>query len=154
MIENLKLKIPPAVTFLFCLGLMWAIQHLTTNSWLLFEFRVYIALLFVAIGALLGVLSVLLFIRSTTTVNPHKPNNASTFVQTGVYQISRNPMYLGLLFVLIAAIFYWGNTFTLAVPPLFIWYMTEFQIKPEEEALKQKFGQAYQTYLTKVNRWV
>ena len=42
----------------------------------------------------------------------------------------------------------------LLLVPVFIWYLTEFQIKPEERALTALFGDDYRAYCQKVRRWL
>ena len=63
-------------------------------------------------------------------------------------------MYLGLLILLLG----WGlrlsNPLALLPILLFVAYMTVFQIKPEEEALKRKFGDPYLEYCARVRRWL
>ncbi|MDZ7806055.1 MAG: isoprenylcysteine carboxylmethyltransferase family protein [Gracilimonas sp.] len=150
----LKLKIPPVVVFLICVGLIWAIHQIIPNQILLFEGGVIIGIGLMITGGLIGVLAVIEFARRSTTVNPHKPENTKEFVRSGVYTFSRNPMYLALLIVLISPVFYWANPFIIVVLPVFVWYLNEFQIKPEEEIMGQKFGDAFEEYKEKVRRWI
>jgi len=150
----LKLKIPPVIVFLICIGLMWVIHQIIPNQSLLFESKKFIVIGLMILGGSIGVLGVIEFARRSTTVNPHKPENTKAFVQSGAYSVSRNPMYLGLLIVLLSPVFYWGNLVTLIFLPLFVWYMNEFQIKPEEEMMMQKFGDEFLEYKKKVRRWV
>jgi len=63
-------------------------------------------------------------------------------------------MYLGMLFLLMGFFIRLGSLYTLPVLALFVWYMTTFQIKPEEEALTKLFGEDYQNYLKQVRRWI
>ena len=73
---------------------------------------------------------------------------------TGLYLISRNPMYLGLVCFLMAFSIYLGTLSAIIIVPTFIWFLTEFQIKPEEDNLKKVFGIAYLDYMKRVRRWV
>ena len=94
------------------------------------------------------------FRLAKTTVNPNKPDQASALVTTGVYKISRNPMYVGFAFVLAG----WGVWLTSLWALLcvlgFICYLTWFQIIPEERALLKIFGQGYSDYKSRVKRWL
>lgn len=94
------------------------------------------------------------FRRAKTTVNPRQPQNASALVTSGIYRATRNPMYLGLLLVLIA----WGvmlaHGLALIVLPGFVLYMNRFQIAPEEAVLTGLFGTAFTEYTGKVRRWL
>jgi len=87
-----------------------------------------------------------------TTVVPFEIS--STLVTEGAFAASRNPMYLGLLCLLLALAIFYGTLTALIIVPAFIWYMTEFQIKPEEEALRRIFGADYGSYQKRVRRWI
>ena len=78
----------------------------------------------------------------------------STLVTTGIFRISRNPMYLSLTLWLLAWSLFCGTFWGLLVVVAFVVYLTEFQIKPEEQFLAQKFGQAYLEYKQSVRRWI
>jgi protein-S-isoprenylcysteine O-methyltransferase Ste14 len=107
-----------------------------------------------ALGVMIGLMGVAEFIRKRTTVNPHKPDNTNNLVRSGVYTISRNPMYLGLLICLFAIAVYLGYTLNLLILPVFVTYMNEFQIKPEEDVMEQKFGVEFSEYKKQVRRWI
>ena len=94
------------------------------------------------------------FRRSDTTVDPRTPEKASTLVTSGLYSISRNPMYLGLLIMMIAWGVYLTNVFSIAFVVGYVLYLTKFQIKPEEAALENLFGEDYTAYKGRVRRWL
>ena len=100
------------------------------------------------------VLGLLAFRRSRTTVDPFKPHRASAFVASGVYQVTRNPMYVGLLFLLLGWAVFLGSLWPFLAPVLFVPFVNRFQIKPEEKALARLFGEGYATYTAKVPRWL
>jgi protein-S-isoprenylcysteine O-methyltransferase Ste14 len=101
-----------------------------------------------------GVSGVREFHKATTTVNPTTPDKASTVVDTGIFRQTRNPMYVALLLLLFA----WGvwleDIVALVFSWLFVAYMNQFQIKPEEQALERLFGEDYLDYKSKVRRWI
>jgi protein-S-isoprenylcysteine O-methyltransferase Ste14 len=79
---------------------------------------------------------------------------ASALVTGGVYRLTRNPMYLGLLLDLLAwAVFLWAPL-ALAVLPIFVLYIHRFQIVSEERALSSLFGSEYADYKQLVRRWL
>jgi protein-S-isoprenylcysteine O-methyltransferase Ste14 len=133
---------------------MWAIHQFIPNQGVLFEAGKFIGIGLMILGGSIGVLAIIEFARRSTTVNPHKPENSKELVTTGVYQYSRNPMYLGLLIALLSPVFYWGNAVTLLVLPLFAWYINKFQIKPEEDIMQQKFGDEFLKYKKEIRRWI
>ncbi len=83
-----------------------------------------------------------------------KPEAASTLVCSGVYRVTRNPMYLGLLLVLTGWAVHLSCAWTLIGPLAFKLYIDRFQIAPEERALSGKFGADYSAYATRVRRWL
>ncbi|MES0879572.1 methyltransferase family protein [Roseibium sp. SCP14] len=150
----MHLKVPPVAVFLIAALLLYAGAKLLPQLSLSFPGQSLIAALLVCAGILPGGQAVLAFIKNKTTVNPTAPDRATTLVTEGCYRFSRNPMYLGLLCLLLAMAAYFGTLTALIVVPAFIWFMTEFQIKPEEEALQNVFAQDYQAYLARVRRWI
>ena len=79
---------------------------------------------------------------------------SSCVVTWGVYSITRNPMYLGLLMILTGWAIFLSNALALLFLPLFVLYINRFQIKPEERALTAIFGQDYLAYQGRVRRWI
>jgi protein-S-isoprenylcysteine O-methyltransferase Ste14 len=75
-------------------------------------------------------------------------------VTSGIYGFTRNPMYLGMLFVLIGWALYLGNALALLLLPVFIFYMNRFQIEPEERVLTTLFGPEFLEYASRVRRWI
>ncbi len=150
----LKLKIPPPLyLFIFIMGIWWANQAIPIYS-LIPENIKPIGLGLIILFICLDLWSVLLFFKQKTTINPLAPKNSQHLVTSGMYQISRNPMYLGLAFILFGWCIYLGGLSGFFFIPLFIFILTKMQIEPEEQVLKQKFGTNYLTYQQKVRRWI
>lgn len=105
-------------------------------------------------GVLLGIAGVATFRRAGTTVHPQRPHEATALVTSGAYRYSRNPMYLGLLLLLIGWATYLAHALAFAILPLFVAWMNRFQIAPEERALSANFGSAFETYRRAVRRWL
>ncbi len=152
--DRLELKVPPVVVFILALGLMWASVVLLPSLAFELPFRTLLVMICVGGSGYIGIAGVLEFRRHQTTVNPHTPNNASTIVQTGIFRYTRNPMYLGLVVLLIGAMLYWQNVASAWVIVAFIGYLSRFQITPEECILTEKYGSQYTDYLHKVRRWI
>ncbi len=150
----MKLKIPPVFQVLLFALLMYCVSRIVTGNHLNFASQKNTSYLFFAMGICIGILAVYAFRRAQTTVDPMQPHKASKLVVVGIYKISRNPMYLGMLFILIAFFVRLGNLYTLPILVLYIWYITTFQIQPEEEALIKLFGEEYTNYCKKVRRWI
>ena len=94
------------------------------------------------------------FKRARTTINPFKPQNATVLVTSGVYRFTRNPMYLGLLLVLLGWCLFLCSALALLGPVAFVAYINRFQIVPEERVLLAKFGSAYSEFAASARRWL
>ncbi len=153
IIDALELKIPPPLLMLFFATAMYMLDILLpNNSQTSFHTAFAIALLIFGVSfALSGIYS---FRQVKTTAHPSKPERASSLVTSGVYKITRNPMYLGLFCVLMAWAIILGNVYTFIVPFIFAFYISRFQIMPEERALEGIFGDAFTAYKQKVRRWI
>jgi len=112
----------------------------------------------IVLEAVLGVLflmpAVVSFVRHKTTVNPQTPSDATTLVTGGIYGISRNPMYVGMLLLLLAFVLWLGNVSAALAALLFFISIDRFQIEREEESLRQAFGDTYNKYALRVPRWL
>ncbi|MEZ5501009.1 MAG: isoprenylcysteine carboxylmethyltransferase family protein [Steroidobacteraceae bacterium] len=152
---KLDLKVPPPLVLVIAGAAMYAAARLTPAlSVHAFGGQRIFAALFAASGVLLVLPAVLRFRRADTTVSPLSPEKASTLVTAGVYAYTRNPMYLGLLLILIGWAMYLANATALLMLPAFVAYISRYQIRPEEEALSEKFGEAFLAYMRRVRRWL
>jgi len=149
-----KLKIPPAFQVAIFAFLIWLISRLTAVKHLDFQYQEEFSWFIFAFGVLIGIIAVYAFRKAQTSVDPRNPNKTSKLVIVGIYKISRNPMYLGLFLILLAFVIRLGNLYTVPVLLVFVWYITTFQIKPEEIALKDLFGEDFSHYLKTVSRWI
>lgn len=112
-----------------------------------------VALLF-AIGLGFDVLGLLAFRAARTTVNPLHPERATALVSGGIYRITRNPMYVGMLCLLLSWATFLASLPAFVGPVLFVLYITRFQIIPEERILRERFGESYAAYAQRVRRWL
>jgi protein-S-isoprenylcysteine O-methyltransferase Ste14 len=153
-VRFLELRIPPPIVGLAIAAGMWAIARVhRALQWpdlalLLASTALCATGLAVAIG---GVVS---FRRARTTVNPLKPESSTALVSTGVYAFTRNPMYLGMLLVLLGWGAFLSSIWSLPGPVLFALYITRFQIIPEERVLEELFGTSFAEYRKRVRRWL
>jgi len=148
------MKIPPPVaTFVIAL-LMWGLARLFSSLDVDFVFRMTVAILFLVIGVATGAAGVAAMSRARTTMDPRRPDTASALVTSGIYQYTRNPMYLGLLFILISWGFYLGNLISILTAFTLVFWLGRFQIEPEERALAGSFGIQFEDYRAAVRRWL
>jgi protein-S-isoprenylcysteine O-methyltransferase Ste14 len=153
-LKTLELKIPPPVIALLAAIAMWAISKVTPLLGVPRNVRLLAAGTLALVGIGSAIAGVVTFRRAGTTIHPHRPQETSALVSSGVYRLSRNPMYVGLLFVLIAWAVFLSSAWSLVGPFAFVLYISRFQIFPEERVLAAKFGEAYAAYKSRVRRWL
>jgi len=106
------------------------------------------------IGMLILINPIFKFIKSKTTIDPIKFKKVNKLITSGIYKYSRNPMYLGLLMIIISTSIFYLNIFSISTPFFFYFWINRFQIKREEIFLTEKFGKEYLLYMTKTRRWI
>ena len=151
---NLEHKIPPPVIAVLAVAVMWAISSYGPRVAIEADFKRVLIAVLVMIGIAFDVLGILTFRAARTTASPLKPERSSSLVTGGVYRITRNPMYVGLVFLLLAWAVHLSAVVSLVGIVLFIFYITRFQILPEERALARNFGEQYIAYCARVRRWL
>ena len=151
---SLELKIPPPLVALCVATLMWLVSSLLLPIEIEATLRIGIALTLALCGLAFDLAGLIAFIRRKTTINPLRPASTAALVTTGLYRVTRNPMYLGMLLVLFGWAVFLANLAALLIAPLFAFYITRFQIIPEERVLAEKFGAAFMAYQSQVRRWL
>lgn len=155
---SLELKVPPPVVALACAGAMKLLSWLPGRGAIAgadtFENLQLLAPVIAALGVGIALAGVFEFRRARTTVNPHKPDNSSSLVTSGIYRYTRNPMYLGLAVVLLAWAAWLGSAWALPGIAMFAAFITRFQILPEETTLQRIFGAEFDDYRARVRRWI
>lgn len=150
----MNIRIPPVLQVVLCGTLGWGLAMLFPSPHMGGAWRLFLAAFLGGTGVAFLALAVGAFVRAKTTVNPLDPGRAEKLVTSGLFRFSRNPMYLGMLLVLTAGVLWLGACSAMLAPVLFIWVMTEIQIKPEERSLQQKFGDQFSAYRVRTRRWL
>ncbi len=94
------------------------------------------------------------FRKANTTVNPLTPEKSAQLVTTGLYALSRNPMYIGFLTWLLACAIFIGSIANLLFFPLYIILVNKLYIVPEEKALEMLFKNEFEDYKKSISRWI
>ena len=149
-------RIPPVVWLALGGLVTWGIGRLDLDGAPLDNrFGVLSGVLLAALGAAIAALGVVQFRQAQTTVNPHNIDGTSHLVTAGIYRITRNPMYLGMLVVLAGWAAVLGTIGGFIVGGgVFFAVVTRLQIIPEERVLADKFGDTYARYTATVRRWI
>lgn len=151
---TLELKVPPLAVWLIVAGAMFVVARLVPGWSVGLPGRTATAVALAGSGGAMALAGVVAFRVKRTTVNPLTPAAASTMVTSGVYRLSRNPMYVGFFLALVGWAVYLSHVGAALLLPVFVAYMTRYQIKPEERALLARFGTEYAEYRSRVRRWL
>lgn len=147
------MRIPPPIVTSFFAALIAGADYYSP-SWIRVSGLFWLGFV-IAVAAVIFLLpAVVQFVQAKTTVNPYAPQKSTTLVSSGVYGISRNPMYLGMALCLVALASFLENLVGFLIVFGFIWYMNHFQIRFEEKALLAKFGSEFEVYSERVKRWL
>ncbi|XBQ16339.1 MAG: isoprenylcysteine carboxylmethyltransferase family protein [Oceanicaulis sp.] len=125
--------------------LSWPREHTATG---------FLCGVLVAAGFTVMIAAVVSFRMHKTTVDPRYPDRAGALVTSGVFSISRNPMYVGMALLLVGWAIWLGDGIALIFPALFFALIDRVQIPAEEAALSEHFGEAYTAYCSKTRRWL
>ncbi len=150
LLEN---RIPPPFVMLAVGFAMWAASWAGPRS-LDFTLRLPMAGVVFAAAAVFGAPAIMAFRRAKTTIDPVHIENASAVVSSGIYGVTRNPMYVAMTLLLLSWALYLGNAWLLMGPLAFVLFITRYQIIPEERAMSARFGSAYASYKARVRRWL
>ena len=106
----------------------------------------------IGLGLAIIISPALSFRRSETTILPF--HDSSKLVLTGMYRYTRNPMYVGMVIILLGVAVLLGDLSPFVMPILFVPVMNTRVIRHEEEMLEEAFGDEYREFKKSVNRWI
>ena len=142
---------PPIVTFICGITIYYSKSFF--NQFLSYSNN-RISLFLLILGLFVFISAVRSFRKQKTTVNPLAPKQASSLVISGIFKYSRNPMYLGMLIVLLSISFKFNLIGGIITSLFFYVFITKFQIIPEEVAMNELFGDQFIDYSKKTRRWI
>jgi protein-S-isoprenylcysteine O-methyltransferase Ste14 len=152
--DNPGVVIPPPLFYIIAFLFSLLLQKFVPISSAVFHSLPFEAggVTIVGLSLIFTIPALVQFIKTKNTVMTIRPANS---LQTlGIYSITRNPMYFGLLLLYIGLTLLIGNLWTLILIPLLLIMVTQRIIKPEERYLLRAFGDAYASYKGKVRRWI
>ena len=103
-------------------------------------------------GGGLDLWAVGLFLNARTAINPYQ--STTRIVAWGPYRFTRNPMYLGFMFLLCGLALVQGNAWLLVMMLPLALFLRYGVIAREERYLEDKFGDSYRRYKGSVRRWL
>ena len=147
----MKNTIPPPIVTLICAQLIYLSKPFFPE--LIFNYSNKMSLFFLISGLIIILISFQIFKKEKTTINPIKIEKASSLVTNGIFKYSRNPMYLGMVLILISISIKFNFYGGLLLVGFFVYFITYFQILPEEKAMLKLFGKDFINYKNKTRRW-
>jgi protein-S-isoprenylcysteine O-methyltransferase Ste14 len=94
----------------------------------------------------------LMFRRARTTIKPFR--ESTTLITSGPFRFSRNPIYVGLVLVLLGFAILLGSLTPFVVVPMFAILIDRVFIVREERMLSEAFPDDYEDYCRRVRRWI
>ena len=91
------------------------------------------------------------FLAAGTNIPPTLPTTA--LVVDGIYQRTRNPLYLGMTLVYLGLGVAAGSLWAIGLVVPLMWVINVGVVAREERYLERKFGDAYRAYKARVPRW-
>lgn len=152
--KRFELLIPPPLVMLLVGLIMWVVSKIFPAFTFGSIQSIVVAVAVALLGLAVSLVGIVAFRRAHTTIDPKHLTETSTLISSGIYRYSRNPMYLGVLLMLVGWAFYLGNVLSLLCTLIFIAYITRFQIIPEERLLREKFEKEFLPYQRRVRRWL
>jgi protein-S-isoprenylcysteine O-methyltransferase Ste14 len=146
-------RVPPPLWMFIFAASMWALNRYYPGLTVIPQTWRECARFVLIASAITPAVAFYQFHRAHTTFNPLRPETASALVTSGVFAWTRNPMYLGLFLLLLGWAVKLGTLSPFAGPLLFLPLIQYVQIRPEEQALRLRFGSDYDRYCRRVNRW-
>lgn len=153
-VRVLELKVPPLLVTCIFAALMWLIARQLPGIMIEPSVRLATLVILAFAGIFFVIAGVVSFRIADTSINPLRLDETNSLVTTGIYRVSRNPMYVGFMFLLLAWGFFLSNLYSIFFSAGFVLYISRFQIHGEEAFLRSRFGREYIDYQSQVRRWL
>jgi len=148
------LRVPPPTLTLLCLFGLVLCRWILSGLIFKFSGQIFVSIILVVVGIAIGLIAIRRFYQVDTTVLPDEMDCSRALVTGGIFKISRNPMYLGMSTIIAGVGVGLGTWVMLPILGLFVFWITENQIKAEEHDLVKIFGSKFEDYKSKVRRWI
>ncbi len=149
---NRGTKIIPPVYFLVSVVIMAVLNYFAPIRSILHPPVTYSGAIFIVIGLIITIWSAVLFNKAGTAIKPFE--ESTHLVTQGMYQLTRNPMYLGMVMILLGIALLFGTLTPFIMIPIFVWLIQTIFIKNEEIVMERTFGDEYREYRERVRRWL
>jgi protein-S-isoprenylcysteine O-methyltransferase Ste14 len=150
--KHMERRIMPTTYFIILLLLSIGFHFVFPLLKFIFSPYNYLGFGLIIFGIIMNLWTDSLFKKKQTTVKPYEMPNF--FVTSGPFKLSRHPMYLGMMSILLGVAIFLGSLITFAFPIIFIIIMEKLFIPLEEKNLEKKFCNQYIDYKKRVRRWI
>ena len=144
-------EILPPTCLLIAMIAMLVLHFLFPVAWIVPPLWNLFGLVFLVAGVIMNLMADKAFHQAGTTVKPFE--ESSRLVTDGVFQISRNPMYLGFVLILGGIAILLRSLSPILVVLAFVVLINNSFIKVEEGMLAKKFGSSWEQYKSRTRRW-
>lgn len=146
-----KILVPPLLLILSIFGMIGLDRFGLKTYWLYVPLD-NLGYVIIALGVLIPVWAARIFRKRETNIIPYR--DPDKIVTEGPFKVSRNPMYLGMLLVLVGVALKLGTLESFAFVLLFFAVANWWYIPFEEERMSEIFGDQFDTYKKNVRRWL
>ncbi|GAB5561890.1 MAG: isoprenylcysteine carboxylmethyltransferase family protein [Synoicihabitans sp.] len=148
----MQIRLYPPLWFLMLLILQWVlVRNVPSPSETLMAVRPFGGMM-IGAGMAIFAAAVWSFRRHSTTILPFE-DTSEQLIKSGIFRMSRNPIYLGEAFILSGTALLSAHGWPWLAPALFVVGIDRNVITWEEKALRRRFGTDFEKYCQKTRRW-
>ena len=142
---------PPriAISLLAVATVLW---HFSPPETIIYIPYKLVGSIFIPTGFAVLLVAWLQFKKANTAIPPTA--ESTLIVTSGIYRYTRNPMYLGMLLMMLGAAFFMGTIPAMLGPFVFFLIIDKVFIPFEEQDLQSSFGNEYKEFLSTTRRWL
>ena len=145
-------KTMPPTWLLIAISAMLILHNLVPGGWIVPRIWNLSGLVLLLAGVMVNLIADRAFQKAHTTVRPFE--ESTELVTTSVFQLSRNPMYLGFVLILAGIAILLRTVSPFVVILAFVILIDTAYVRVEERMLAEKFGPAWETYKSTTRRWL
>jgi protein-S-isoprenylcysteine O-methyltransferase Ste14 len=145
-------KIMPTTWLLIAISVMVILHFLMPGGWIVPKVWNLTGLVFLTAGVITNLMADSAFHKAHTTVKPFE--ESTVLVTDGVFQLSRNPMYLGFVLILAGIAMLLRTISPYVVILAFVILIDTTYVRVEERMLAENFGAAWEAYKSSTRRWL
>ena len=150
--DNPGIVIPPPIYVALVIGLAYLLGYLLPLQMAYGTVIIWTGYAMVGLAIVILFLCAWQFYRHETDIRPHKPD--SSMIIKGPYRFSRNPIYLSFLLFQLGYGLIMQHGWILVTLPLSYIILRFYVIANEEAYLLRRFGEEYQLFCRRVDRWI